>query len=241
MGKSYSHAPSWNAGLHRDPRPRAGPSEASSAPTSQPLRRPTSCKVSMVWLRGVSRACSGLVSGLVGWQKARHLITRHSVPAEPWVSRLITPCNTARLQRQRPPAPQSARELGLTRAGGLPPSPSAPPESRLSTQTLQRSCASLLLCCEPPPDTSVPLKMDPACSGGNPPAWFWPTHSRKARFCHTQPHTHTRTRTHWHLPTKDLMPQSHHAQWTAPLSQTAWPLTPPTTGLPSPQDSAELA
>ena len=58
---------------------------------------------------------------------------------------------------------------------------------------------------------------------------------------HTQTHTRTRTRTHWHLPTKDLMPQSHHAQWTAPLSQTAWPLTPPTTGLPSPQDSAELA
>lgn len=54
-----------------------------------------SCQVSRVGLRGVSRACSGLVSGLVGWQKARHLVTRHSVPAEPWVSRLITPCITA--------------------------------------------------------------------------------------------------------------------------------------------------
>lgn len=49
-------------------------------PTSLPRERPTSCKVSRVWLQGVSRACSGLVSGLVGWQKARHLVTRHSVP-----------------------------------------------------------------------------------------------------------------------------------------------------------------
>lgn len=112
----------WKVGLHRDPGPWAGPSGASSAPTSQPLPRPLSCKVSRVWLRGVSRACSGLVSGLVGWQTARHLVTRHSVPAEPWVSRLITSCNTARAPpaaaRGLPPPPAS--ELGLTRAGGLP-------------------------------------------------------------------------------------------------------------------------
>lgn len=83
---------------------------SSSAPTSQPLERPLSCKVSRVWLQGVSRACSGLVSGLVSWQKARHLVTRCSVLAEPWVSRLITPCNTALApepQLQRPPVPPS--------------------------------------------------------------------------------------------------------------------------------------
>lgn len=113
------HALSWNAGLHRDPRPQAGPSGASSAPTSQPPERPMSSKVSRVWLRGVSRACSGLVSGLVGWQKARHLITRHSVPAEPWVSRLTPPCNTARplqLQPRGPPTPTS-QGTGPAQAG----------------------------------------------------------------------------------------------------------------------------
>ena len=52
VGKSCLRARSWNVGLHRDPRPRAGPSGASSAPTSPPLGRPVSCEVSRVWLRG---------------------------------------------------------------------------------------------------------------------------------------------------------------------------------------------
>lgn len=180
----------------------------SSAPTSQPLERPMSCKVSRVWLQGVSRACSGLVSGLVGWQKARHLVTRHSVPAEPWVSRLITPCNTApgpSAQPQRPPAPP-AREPGLTRAGAPPPRFSAPPppQSSLSPEDLAPGHFVSQFLGSGPEGPSrrnslVNLKIDPAGpgrkplpgSGQPPPRRLDPVTLRHACvYTHTQ-HTHT--------------------------------------------------
>ena len=181
-------------------------------PTSRPLERPFSCKVSRVRLRGVSRACSGLVSGLVGWQKARHLVTRHSDPAEPWVSRLITPCNTAQplgcSSRGLPPPP--AREPGLTRAGGLPPGPAAPPEPRPSTWTLPRGIllpnfTTVGLRDPPTEHFSSPENRPPLVLARNPllgsgqalprgldPVTLTLTHT------HTHTHTHTRARTSSH-------------------------------------------
>lgn len=182
-------------GLHRDPRPRAGPSGASSAPTSQPLGRPMSCKVSRVWLQGVSRACWGLVSGLVSWQKARHLVTRCSGLAEPWVSRLITPCNTApapQLWLRRPLVPTSQGE-GTDQGRGSTSMLLSPPERSLSCGPHPR--AFLL-----PNFSAVGFKgptpeKRPCWSWPETPAWFWSAPSQKAGSCHTQARGHT----HQHL------------------------------------------
>lgn len=134
-----------------------------------------------------------------------------------------------------------ARELGLTRAGGLLPSPSAPPEPGLPTWTQPRS---ILL----PDFWTVGLRGPPAKHFSSPenrpcssqletPCLVLVSPFPRAGSCPTHARAHTHTCTRQHLPTKGLTPQNHMSSGLFFGSPTARPLAAPATSLscPTPQ------